>query len=138
LRKQDIRPLQTELAALGLSALGRSEGHVRDTLLRLCAWLSGQGSGITGAADPLDWAKAAALLHENTQALFGPPPAGRHVYIMVTAPDAADVMPEWADEVVQAGADLLRINGRTSLRANGRRSRRPSRRAPRCAAGLAA
>ncbi len=67
LRKQEIRPLQTELAALGLSSLGRSEGHVRDTLLRLCAWLSGQGSGVTGAADPLDGAKAAALLHENTR-----------------------------------------------------------------------
>jgi pyruvate kinase len=111
LRKQDVRPLQLELAALGLSSLGRSEGHVRDTLLRLCAWLSGRGSGVTAEADPLDWAKAGALLRENTQSLFGPPPAGRHVYIMVTAPDAADVSPDWADDVIQAGADLLRING---------------------------
>jgi pyruvate kinase len=111
LRKQDVRPLQLELAALGLSSLGRSEGHVRDTLLRLGAWLSGRECQATSTADPLDWARAAALLHENTRALFGPPPAGRHVYIMVTAPDAADVTPAWADEVVQAGADLLRING---------------------------
>jgi pyruvate kinase len=29
LRKRDIRSLQLELAALGLSSLGRSEGHCR-------------------------------------------------------------------------------------------------------------
>jgi pyruvate kinase len=111
LRRQDIRPLQLELTALGLSSLGRCEGHVRDTLRRLCAWLSNQPGEATGAADPLDWAKAEALLYENTRALFGPRPAGRHVYIMVTAPDAADATADWAEEVVHAGADLLRING---------------------------
>ncbi len=111
LRKQDIRPLQLELAALGLSSLGRCEGHVRDTLIRLCAWLSTQRSAATRAADELDWAKAEALLHENTRALFGPRPAGRHVYIMVTAPDAVDATPGWAEKVVKAGADVLRING---------------------------
>ena len=111
LRQQDVRSLQLELAALGLSSLGRSEGHVRDTLLRLGAWLSGQRGDVPGAADSLDWAKAEALLHENTRALFGPRPGNRHVYIMVTAPDAADATLGWADELVKAGADLLRING---------------------------
>jgi pyruvate kinase len=111
LRKQDIRTLQLELAALGLSSLGRCEGHVRNTLLRLCTWLARPGAVATAAADPLDWARAEALLHENTLALFGPPPTGRHVYIMVTAPDAADATPGWAEEVILAGADLLRING---------------------------
>ena len=111
LRKQDIRRLQLELAALGLSSLGRCEGHVRDTLLRLGAWLSNQRGEPADAGDPLDWAKAEALLHANTRTLFGPRPAGRHVYIMVTAPDAADATPRWAEELVRAGADLLRING---------------------------
>ena len=41
LRKQEVRRLQLELAAVGLSSLGRCEGEVRDTLLRLCAWLDG-------------------------------------------------------------------------------------------------
>jgi pyruvate kinase len=48
LRKQDIRPLQLELAALGLSSLARCEGHVLDTLLRLCAWLSNEGGEAHG------------------------------------------------------------------------------------------
>jgi pyruvate kinase len=111
LRKRDIRPLQLELAALGLSSLGRCEGHVRDTLLRLCTWVSGAREEAAGTADALDWAKAEALLHENTHALLGPRPAGRHVYIMVTAPAAAEASAAWAEEVVQAGADVLRING---------------------------
>jgi pyruvate kinase len=52
LRKKDVRRLQLDLAALGLSSLGRCEGHVRDTLLRLCGWLSGEGGNATapGAA----------------------------------------------------------------------------------------
>jgi len=109
LRAQDIRRLQLDLAALGLSSLGRCEGHVRDTLLRLCSWLSGGGPQPAGEA--LDAARAEALLHENTRSLFGPRPADRHVYIMVTAPDAADATAAWADELLRAGADLLRING---------------------------
>ncbi len=109
LRKMDIRHLQLELAALGLSSLGRSEGHVRDALLRLSAWLSAER--LPSPSDYLDRTKAEARLHANTRALFGPRPADRHVYIMVTAPDAAEIGEPWADAILQAGADLLRING---------------------------
>jgi pyruvate kinase len=111
LRKQDLRHLQHELATLGLSSLGRCEGHVRDTLRSVAAWLSEGRGDMPGAVDPLGTAKAEQVLRENTWALFGPWPAGRRVHIMVTAPDATAVTPAWADEVVQAGADLLRING---------------------------
>lgn len=111
LRKQDIRRLQLELAALGLSSLGRCEGHVRDTLVRVSAWLSGRCGDELTAGDSLDWAKAESILHENTRNLFGPRPRDRHVYIMVTAPDAAEATVGWADALLQAGADLLRING---------------------------
>lgn len=113
LRTRDLRPMQLQLAALGLSSLGRSEGHVRNTLCQLVAWLSAKEEAITrNKSEPLlDPAKADALLHENTQALFGPCPAGRHVYIMVTAPDAVDATAAWADEILKAGTDVLRING---------------------------
>jgi len=109
LRRRDIRRLQLELAGLGLSSLGRCEGHVRDTVLRLCGWLAGEGG--EAARDELDRAKAEALLHRNTVALLGKRPADRHVYIMVTAPEAADASADWADGLLDAGVDVLRING---------------------------
>ena len=108
LRHKDLRRLQLGLAAAGLSSLGRSEGHVRDTVLRVCAWLSGETKAV---AHPLDRAGAEKRLHENTYALFGPRPPDRHVFIMVTAPDAAEVTAKWATEVIRSGADVLRING---------------------------
>lgn len=60
-----------KLAALGLSSLGRCEGHVRDTLSRLCAWLSGErAKAMTiDAGEPLDWSRAERILHANTRAL---------------------------------------------------------------------
>jgi len=112
LRKRDVRRLQLELAALGLSSLGRTEGHVRNTLEKLATWLGSKDAAATALqeGERLDWARAEALLHENTRALFGPRPAGRHVYIMVTAPEAAEASPEWADEILKAGTNVLRIN----------------------------
>jgi pyruvate kinase len=107
LRKRDLHHLQLELASLALSSLGRCEGHVLDTLQRLAAWL--------GAPVPtpvtLGWRQAETLLHDNARALFGPKPPDRHVYIMVTAPDASTVTTAWTDEVLRAGTDVLRING---------------------------
>ena len=108
LRRNDIRKLQLELAALGLSSLGRCEGHVRDTVLRLQGWLRGEPGEPAG--ESFDRAKAEALLHENAAALFGKRPGERHVYIMVTAPDSADAGASWADALLDAGADVLRIN----------------------------
>jgi pyruvate kinase len=112
LRKQNVRQLQLDLAGLGLSSLGRSEGHVRDTLLRIEGWLKMLHLGGHGhfTSDELDTNTAEAILHENTHALFGPRPLDRHVYVMVTAPDANDVTREWSDRVLRAGANILRIN----------------------------
>ena len=112
LRKQGVRQLQLDLAALGLSSLGRSEGHVYDTLLRLVGWLKMPDSGryVQDGTDMLDTNTAEAILHENTHALFGPRPVDRHVYVMVTAPEADEVTREWADKVLRAGANVLRIN----------------------------
>lgn len=108
LRRRDIRRLQLALAAAGLSSLGRCEGHVRDTVLRVSAWLAREDAPVS---DALDRPRAEKLLHDNTYALLGPRPADRHVFIMVTAPDAAQTTPKWANEVIRAGADVLRING---------------------------
>jgi pyruvate kinase len=113
LRTRDVRRTQLDLASLGLSSLGRSEGHVRNALCQLLTWLGAtEDATAANIGEPqLDWAKAESLLHENTRTLFGPRPPGRHVYIMVTAPDAADATAAWADEILKAGTDILRING---------------------------
>ncbi|MFI4889232.1 MAG: pyruvate kinase [Steroidobacterales bacterium] len=108
-RKHDVRRLQLELASLALSSLGRCEGHVMDTLIRLAGWLDKEQSQDSSAS--LDWSLAESILHRNTRALFGPRPSERHVYIMVTAPDAVEATADWADGILRAGADLLRING---------------------------
>jgi pyruvate kinase len=73
LRCQDVRKLQLELAAHGLSSLGRCEGHVRNTLDWLTLWLS--GARPTGEGMRRDYPSAAdgeRLLHTNARALFGP------------------------------------------------------------------
>jgi len=112
LRRRDMRQLQSELASIGLSSLGRSEGHVRDSVRLLCSWLSaGKVPGARSAAETLDQSRAQSLLRENTRALFGPRPSDRHVYIMVTAPTAAEATETWADSLLSAGIDVLRING---------------------------
>jgi len=111
LRKKDLRRLQLDLAASGLSSIGRSEGHVKDTLERLARWLGAPGEESSGDTAPLDWSTAQKLLHENTRALFGPRPRDRHVYVMVTAPEAQAVTADWCDAVLKAGTNVLRING---------------------------
>ena len=111
LRKKDLRKLQLDLGALALSSLGRCEGHVADTLARLHRWLGLLETEASGPPAPvLDWPAAEKLLHRNTQALFGPRPHDRHVYVMVTAPDAEQATPAWADAILRAGANVLRIN----------------------------
>src|SRR5512140_826802 len=47
LRKHNVRQLQLDLAGLGLSSLGRSEGHVHDTLLQLEGWLTTTRHAVT-------------------------------------------------------------------------------------------
>jgi len=113
LRKRDVRRMQLDLAALGLSSLGRSEGHVRTTLVQLAKWLGVREAAVAAGASGTvpDRAQAEARLHENTRALLGPRPSGRHVYIMVTVPDAAELTAGWVDAILKAGTNVLRING---------------------------
>jgi pyruvate kinase len=111
LRQHDVTALQLDLAARGLSSLGRCEGHVRDTVGWLLKWLSGQPIVSPPPCEHPGAAEAEQLLHANSRALFGPRPPDRHVYIMVTAPEAAVATEEWAEGMISAGANLLRING---------------------------
>lgn len=123
LRRHDIRQLQDQLAGLGLSSLGRTESHV---FAGLCAVLAAlqrlarspeADAGLANAAAPQFAAsdapkigQGAELLDRNTQALLGPPPAGRGVRIMVTMPSEAARDYDLVRDLVLHGMDCMRIN----------------------------
>ena len=114
LRRQDVRHLQGRLAALGLSSLGRSEGHVLTTLDAVIAALeimlqqphgTGQTVKIRRAID-----RAAVLLKQHTNRLLGLSPASRWVRIMVTLPSEAASDYALVRNLLERGMDCARIN----------------------------
>jgi pyruvate kinase len=123
LRQHDLRDLQAELAELGLSSLGRSESCVRASVLQV-ARRAHEALAIHGAAsarielrrleaqgtDPRAWETAKHDLHRQTRAVLGPKPDDRHIYVMVTAPTAAEAGREWMVKLLRAGMNVLRIN----------------------------
>ena len=113
LRRHDIRHLQSKLAALGLSSLGRTEPHVLSSLhavLNILLKLAGSA--------PISLASKAApqvgqgnhLLDRNTEALLGEAPTDRHVRIMVTMPPEAATKYELVRDLLAQGMDCMRIN----------------------------
>lgn len=122
LRQRDLRGLQAQLAQHGLSSLGRSESCVMGGLLQVSARaqesLAVHGQGAPGELERLgercsaasSWDAAQELLHRHTVDIFGPRPADRHVYVMVTAPSADEADREWMVRLLESGMNVLRIN----------------------------
>ncbi|HUZ21305.1 MAG TPA: pyruvate kinase [Acidimicrobiales bacterium] len=112
LRRHDIRPLQEQLAALGLSSLGRAEAHVlaSTTQVRgLVDLLRGEPARPVPEA-PVSFAEGPRLLEQKTDALFGAPPPGRTTRIMVTMPSEAATDYALVRDLVGRGMDCARIN----------------------------
>ncbi len=114
LRRHDLRPIQGNLAALGLSSLGRCEGHVVAALdavihaLRLMQGVPVARLRIARVAreitrDPL-------LLRRHTNRLFGPPAAQRWTRFMVTLPTEAATNYAFVRDLLRHGTDCARIN----------------------------
>ena len=111
LRRHDLRPLQGQLASLGLSAFDLAESQALlnvDTLLDVVGLLDGRDPLCGAAGTPLDQGRA--LLQAHTEALFGLAPAGRDVRIMVTMPGEAASDGALVRELVTSGMDCIRIN----------------------------
>ena len=104
-RRRDHRPLQQQLAALGLSSLGRAEPDVLANVDKVLRLLSGGAAGTS--ADP---AELQALQQRRVQALFGAAPVGRRTFIMVTLPSEAASDPALIPALVRSGMDVARIN----------------------------
>jgi pyruvate kinase len=113
LRSRDLRPLQTRLAAAGLSSLGRAESHVLaavEAVLFALQRLHGSGRQARDeTADAIDPDVGQALLHQHTEAVLGPRPM-RGVAIMVTMPSEAAEDYTLVSQLLGAGMDCMRIN----------------------------
>ena len=114
LRRHDVRKLQSQLALLGLSSLGRTESHVLTAVQTVHGVLSAlhgtNGSMPCPAVPAVKMSEGIALLESNTDALLGPAPAGRKVRIMVTMSSEAATDYELVRNLVRNGMDCMRIN----------------------------
>ena len=114
LRRHDLRPLQDELALLGLSSLGRSEARVLPGLAATLRTL-----GLALGKNPADlppypsreafFAGRVEIARQASE-LFGAEPKGRYTRIMVTLPTGAATNPELLVNLLAKGTDLVRIN----------------------------
>lgn len=113
LRQVDLRHIQRRLSDLGLSSLGRAEGHTLHHLNAVLAHLRGTkdeerpGAGLVRALTPQ---RGRLLLQERARRLLGTPPAGRTTRIMVTLPTEAASDYDLVRDLVAAGTDVARIN----------------------------
>ena len=113
-RRQDLRPLQRRLMALGLSSLGRAEGRVMASLDAVILALHGLAGG--PAPTRIHWPtqrqffRGERLLAKNSAEIFGDPQPGRAGRILVTlGTDAAHDL-RVVSTLAAEGADAVRIN----------------------------
>jgi len=111
MRRIDLRHLQRRLMVLGLSSLGRSEGHVLAALDAI-AWALARLSGSESRRLPSDrrFFRGERKLRSNTAELFGPEHKGRIGRIMVTLGKEAATDPAFIANLAERGADVVRIN----------------------------
>ena len=114
LRRCDVRPLQRRLVACGLSSLGGSEAHVQPSLDALVGMLSA-ATGNTASEQILFPTETSFFQGEQTiareaAAIFGPRLHGRATRIMVTLPPQAAQDTSFAEAILRAGAECVRIN----------------------------
>jgi pyruvate kinase len=113
LRHLDIRMLQDELAALGLSSLGRTEAHVMSTLNSVfiaLQRLAGRKIEEQALSESPGFREGRSLLTAHTEALLGPAPEQRSVRIMVTMSSAAADDYPLVRELIYHGMNCMRIN----------------------------
>ncbi|SIR33745.1 pyruvate kinase [Pontibacter lucknowensis] len=111
LRQHDIRHLQEGLSRMGLSSLGRAEGHVlaslqavRDMLCQL------RSCEVIKKPVPVSFDESGELLEKHTNDLLGPSPKKHGTRIMVTFSTDLAHDHELLKRMLLAGMDCARIN----------------------------
>ncbi len=113
-RRHDVRELQRDLSALGLSSLGRMEAHVMaslnavfEVLLRL------RGLPLPPQLKeqaPVGFDTGDAILAEHAASILGARPPRRNTRIMVTMPSEAATDGQLIRDLLERGMDIMRIN----------------------------
>lgn len=112
LRRRELRPLQEELMLLGLSSMGRLEGRVLPSLDAVTAALAAMVRDPHPEAFPsaVEMFQGRELTRINAEIALGPAVGARRVRLMVTLPLEVGESHELATELLDGGADLVRIN----------------------------
>jgi pyruvate kinase len=113
LRQNDLRPLQEELTALGLSSLARIEAHTLATVEAVLAALHaivGAAAEPTGRRSAVSSQGGPAILQTNARRLLGLAAGKRSCRIMVTMPSEAARDGQLVMDLLEAGMDVMRIN----------------------------
>jgi pyruvate kinase len=113
LRRQDIRSLQERLELIGISSLGRSEGHVLyniDSVIRILQRLAHEPVVLEPDVEGVSPLEGRRILRSNTEAVFGQSEPGRDVRMMATMPSEAATDYTLVRDMVAAGMDCMRIN----------------------------
>jgi pyruvate kinase len=113
LRATDLKPLQEDLARLGLASLDHAEAQVLPALNAVLAnlyLLHGQRPETATLLDHAEFDAGPALLERNATRLLGPPREGRRARIMITLPDGAADDPGLLRALLDEGMDCARLN----------------------------
>ncbi len=113
MRQTDVRPLQDELAALGLSSLARVESYALAALEAVLTALRALGEVPPSGRRlqvPVDAHAGPQLRESHSVRLLGVPAGKRSGRIMVTLPSEAAREGELAEQLLAAGMDAARIN----------------------------
>jgi len=113
LRQTDVRPLQEELSALGLSSLARIESFTLAALEGVLTALRALGEAPAPRRRlpvPVDARAGPQLLQSHAVRLLAMPAGKRSCRIMVTLPSAAAGEHELVEELLAAGMDVARVN----------------------------
>lgn len=113
LRTFNLRPVQDQLSAIGISSISHSERYTRTNLQNirhLLGLLTGEDRTTAIRGMHLGYPRTRLRLEEHTEALFGSPPPGGGARIMVTLPSESADDPELILDLVAKGVEVLRIN----------------------------
>ncbi|HEX3407596.1 MAG TPA: pyruvate kinase, partial [Caulobacteraceae bacterium] len=110
LRGHDLRPLQRQLMARGLSSLGRAESRVAPALGAVRAALAAQLGRPCAPFPGDDFFAGEARLASEAAALFGDCTRPPNTRLLVTCPSEAATEPEFMLGLARRDVDAVRIN----------------------------